>query len=35
MKEFYDFFQNEELYPDLDVEGAVQRLSRAVQFKTV
>lgn len=35
MKEFYDYFQNEELYPDLDIAGATQRLSKAVQFKTV
>lgn len=31
----FDFFKNESDWPDLDVEGAVQRLSAAVQCRTI
>ena len=30
-----DYFANEGEYPDLDVDGAVRRLSRAIQCKTI
>ena len=32
---FFDHFINEDLYPDLDREGAVQRLSKAIQCVTL
>ncbi len=35
MAEIFDHFRNEDMYPDLDAEGAVERLSRAVRFRTV
>ena len=35
MKQIFDFFANETDYPDLDGSGAVERLSRAIQCKTI
>ena len=35
MKHIFDFFANETDYPDLDGAGAVERLSRAIQCKTI
>ena len=35
MKHIFDFFANETDYPDLDSTGAVERLSRAIQCKTI
>ena len=35
MKQIFDFFANETDYPDLDGAGAVERLSRAIQCKTI
>lgn len=35
MKHIFDFFANETDYPDLDGDGAVERLSRAIQCKTI
>ena len=35
MRNVTDFFRGEEEYPDLDVAGAVERLSRAIQCRTV
>ena len=35
MKSASDFFAFESDYPDLDTDGAVARLSRAIQFKTI
>lgn len=35
MKHIFDFFANESDYPDLDCDGAVARLSHAIQCKTV
>jgi len=35
MKSLFDFFQNEEEYKDLPIEEASQRLSKAIQCKTI
>lgn len=35
MKELFDYFALEGDYPDLDANGAVERLSKAIQCKTV
>ena len=35
MKQIFDFFANETDYPDLASTGAVERLSRAIQCKTI
>ena len=35
MKHIFDFFANETDYPDLDSAGAVERLSRAIQCRTI
>ncbi|MBQ2739867.1 MAG: M20/M25/M40 family metallo-hydrolase [Oscillibacter sp.] len=35
MKAATDFFSQEDDYPDLDIDGALHRLSNAIQYKTI
>lgn len=35
MRDITEFFSNEQDYPDLDISGAVERLSKAIRCKTV